>query len=330
MENSGDNNTRTLTGNGTYSFSPVLVINLFAKYREKIFDHNASANYKNYSVVPNLKIRFNHSYSGGILLGTNRYSYTEKNDIQTKFVAKIYGRGYFINQRLVSTASYQVQSSEKEHIERKKNKKAMMAGAAYRFDLPFIYKLTGRINYGDQDTKDNDAQDYDYDYTAINYYLRGDIKIQPDIKTNIAWQKFGKDYLSYQRDHQGYSLNNGWDYYPIKDKIHSIWFNIDIGYKSVTYTDNPESGYDKELVGLKVNYRRISLWKISCLGTANFYQYKNSYNDKGRYNCYLSWEKNVLSHQGLLTIDLKYRYNHYIQQANSTSLGMRIGLSYNL
>jgi hypothetical protein len=325
-----DNFTRSFTGNGTYSYSPQLAMNLFVKYRDKTYDHDPAADYRQYAVLPTLKVRINRLYSGGILFGLNRYYYTRKKEIQNNYLTKLYGRGYFLNSRLVCIASYQVQVLEKESLDRKKNKQMIMAGTAYRFDLPLLYKLTARVNWGDQDTRDNESQDYDYDYTMINYYLRSDFKIETDLKSNLAWQIFEKDYLSYQRDHRGYSLSNGWDYYPIQDKLRSVWFNLDLGYKTVIYTDNPESGYDKQVLVFKVNYRRRTQWKVSCSCTGNLYQYQNAQNDKTRYNCYLSWEQDVLADRGLLTIDLKSRYTRYFHHANETSLGMRIGLLYTL
>jgi hypothetical protein len=326
----GDNATRSFTGNGSYTYSPLLAMNLFVKYRNKQYDHDPSANYRQYTVLPAIKVTINRNYSGGIQFGLNRYRYTRNEELQNNYLTKLYGRGYFLQSRLVCISSYQLQTLTKESHNRKKNKQLIMTGASYRLDLPVFYKLTARVNWGDQDTRDNESQDYDYDYTMINYYLRSDFNIQSNLKSNFAWQKFGKDYLSYRRDHRGYSLNNGWDFYPLKDKMRSVWFNLDLEYKTVTYTNNPQSTYDNKMFNFRVNYRRRTQWKISCTYAGNFYHYHNTRNDKTRYNGYLSWEKDILGNQGLFTIDLKYRYTRYLHHANETALGIRIGLVYNL
>ena len=327
---SENNRTTTLNANSTYAISPFMTFKFHIKYRDKNFTDAVRYNYTNFVLDPSLNIQFHRDFSAEILTGINRYDYTESSDRQMNYVSKINGRGYFFDRRLVTIASYRIQVLKKPHLNRKKNKQMRMAGAAYRFNLPFLYKITGRINYGDQDTKDNDTHDYDYDYTELDYYVRGDFNMLPELKANLIWQQFGKDYLTYKRDHHGYRLVNGWDYYPVNDRLRSIWFNVDLGVKSVTYTENPQNGYDKQELALKANYRKKKHWKLSCTGIAYFYQYRASEKNKHKYNGYFSIEKSVLESRGLLTIDLKYRYTQYLHRVDKTSVGIRLGMIYNL
>ena len=226
------------------------------------------------------------------------------------------------------TGSYKIENTEQEKIDRKRTKQEILGGFDYIFDLPWIYKIANRLEWGQRDTKEEEERDEDFDYEYWRYYTKTEHRINPKLKTDLKYQYFKKDYVSADLDHRGFYIQNSWDYEILDDEKQRIGFDFGVEHKDVKYELKSGNDYQKETVEAKLIYKRKKNWQASAGLEQNFYDFDDSSNDKKRTYVKLSGEKLFLEGDLVLSLDLKYRYTDYEQKEDKEDEAVRIAFKY--
>ena len=98
-----------------------------------------------------------------------------------------------------------------------------------------INKATLRANVGQRDTKEDDESDIDYDYRywTVNGQTYHDIGENTD--TTLEYEHFEKNYLFYNRDHRGYSIQNEWKRVFVKNEKARWWASVLVGHREAKF-----------------------------------------------------------------------------------------------
>ena len=326
-----DNISRLFKTNWSYYIRKLseesLKLDFKLKYKEKRYDNTPGSEYDQISVAPSLTfsrfLKKKALYTVDLTVGFDNYDYLETGEKdQLKIFSKIGADGYFLEKKLMLTSSYKIEQQEQKKADRKKTKHESMGGFDYMFELPLLYKITTRAEWGERDTKEEEERDEDYDYEYWRYYAKTEHRINPRLKTNLKYQYFKKDYVTADLDHRGFYIQNGWDYEVLNDEKQRIWFDFALEHKDVDYTQKSGNDYQKETLKLKASYKRKKNWEVSAALEGN------SYNDKKRYYAKLSGEKLFLDGDLVLSLDLKYRYTDYEQKDDAEQEAVRAAFKY--
>lgn len=306
-----------------------LKLDIRLKYREKRYRDTPSSEYDQIMFSPRLTYNKKDSYRIDLSAGVNNYDYISigGND-QLKFFSKLGAKGYLLDKKLMLTSSYRLETTVQKRADKRKDKDEFMFGFDYISDIPFIYKITARAKLGQRDTKGDDERDDDFDYEYMQFYVKTTHRINPEIKTDLKYQYFEKDYLTADLDHSGFYVRNSWRWKMLSDETEELYFNFTAKHKDVDYALKSDSDYKKETLGIKGTYRRKKNWKTSASLEGNFYDYRDSTKDKSRYYTKLSFEKLFPEHNLRLSLDFKYKYTDNKQAGDIQEESVRLAFRY--
>jgi hypothetical protein len=324
-----DNFSTIFKSRSAYKMSKRVNFALTLKYKEKRFRSRSTNDFNQLGVLPQFSYKKQRSYVFYLLTGVDRYDYLHKaNKDQLKIFANVKGKKYFSGNRLIFDGSYKIETLNKQKINRKRTKHYLNGGCSYRFNMNWIDKVAYKMNWGYSDTKDDDEKDIDYDYKYLSHYIKTEHLINRDIKTDIKYSYFNKDYLNVALDHHGFYIDNSWNYSIFDNKSKIIWFDLNLSFKNVDYSQDSERSYHSECLKLRINTRKKEQWKLSLAVQSYFYQYGNSDNDKNRYYSIFSVEKSLFNDVFKIIIDMKYKFVDYKSKNNKDNMAIRLGFQY--
>lgn len=299
------------------------------RYKEKRYKDTPGNEYDQISAAPTLTFKKRDLYTVDLTAGIDNYDYLAPGaKDQLKIFSSIGGDKYFQDKKLMLTGSYKVENTAQEKIDRKKTKQEILGGIEYIFELPWIYKIANRLEWGQRDTKEEEERDEDFDYEYWRYYTKTEHRLSPKLKTTLKYQYFKKDYISADLDHRGFYIRNSWDYEILDDKKQRAGFDFGLEHKDVRYGLKSGNDYQKETVEVKAAYQRKKDWQAALRLEQNFYDFNDSNNDKGRTDVKLSAEKLFLEGNLVLSLDLKYKYTNYGQKHDKEQEAARISFKY--
>jgi len=306
-----------------------LELDFKVKYREKRYKNSPRNEYDEIGAEPSLTFKKKDIYTIDLALGIDNFDYlAEGQKDQFKVFTRVGGKRYLLEKKLMLTGSYKLENTEQEKINRKRTKQEILGGFDYIFEIPWIYKIANRLEWGQRDTKEEEERDEDFDYEYWRYYTKTEHKISPKLKTDLKYQYFKKDYISADLDHRGFYIQNSWDYEILDDEKQRIGFDFGVEHKDVKYELKSGNDYLKETVEAKLNYKRKKNWQASAGLEQNFYDFDDSSNDKKRTYVKLSGEKLFLGGDLVLSLDLKYRYTDYEQGNDKEQEAVRVAFKY--
>jgi len=299
------------------------------RYREKRYKNTPSGEYDQLSAAPTLTFKKKGLYTVDLTAGVDNFDYLAPGaKDQLEIFSKIGGDRYFLDKKFMLTGSYKIENTEQEKIDRKRTKQEIAGGFDYIFELPWIYKIANRLEWGQRDTKEEEERDEDFDYEYWRYYTKTEHRLSPKLKTALKYQYFKKDYISADLDHRGFYIRNGWDYEILDDEKQRIGFDFGLEHKDVRYELKSGNDYQKETVEVKAAYQRKKDWQAALRLEQNFYNFNDSNNDKERTDVKLSAEKLFLEGDLVLSLDLKYKYTNYEQKDDKEQEALRIAFKY--
>ena len=299
------------------------------KYKEKRYDDTPRSEYDQILVSPKLTFRKKNLYPVDLSAGVNNYDYTEASEKdQLKTFGKIGGKRYFLEERLMLTSSYKLETTDEKKINRERTKHNLRGGFDYIFDLPWLSKIITRGGWGERDTKEEEEKDEDYDYEYWSHYAKTVHQITSRLKTDLKYQYFKKDYLTADLDHRGFYIKNNWAYKILDDEKNKITLRVFGQHKDVEYTLKSGNDYRKETAEVKATYQRKKNWKAAASLQGNFYDYNDASKDKKRYYVKLSGEKLFKDGDWVLSIDLKYRYTDYDEKNDTEQEAVRVAFKH--
>ena len=77
---------------------------------------------------------------------------------QLKFFGKLGLDRYFLEKRSMLISSCRLETTKQKKIDRERTKHELIGGFNYLFDLPWIYKITDRANWGKKDAKEDETK----------------------------------------------------------------------------------------------------------------------------------------------------------------------------
>jgi len=305
-----------------------LKLDIKLKYREKRYRNTPSSEYDQLMFSPELTYD-KDSYEINLSTGINNYDYiiSEGND-QLKFFSGLGAKRYLLEKKLMFTSSYKFEITTHKRADRRKNKDDFVFGFDYIFDIPVMYKITARAKLGQRDTKDDDERDEDFDYKYREFYIKTEHRINPKVRTDLKYQYFKKDYLTTELDHSGFYIQNSWRYNILDDDTQGLYFNFIARHKDVNYTIKTGSGYKKETLDIKGTYRKKKNYETSVSLERDFYNYRDSSNDRNRYSAILSFEKLFPEKDLSLSMNFKYRYTDNKQANDTEDESVRVAFEY--
>jgi hypothetical protein len=299
------------------------------KYKQKRYKNSPRNEYDEIRAVPTLTFKEKDLYKVDFALGIDNFDYlTEGEKDQFKIFTKIGLERYFLGKDLRLISSYRIENTEHQNLDRKRTKQEALAGFDYLFDLPWIYKIANRLEWGQRDTKEEEERDEDFDYEYWRYYTKTEHRIGSKLKTALKYQYFKKDYISADLDHRGFYLQNNWDYEILDDEKQRIGFDFGLEHKDIKYNLKSDNDYKKQTVEAKLSYKRKKNWQAQAGLEQNFYDFNDSTNDKKRTYVKLSVEKLFFEGDLVLSLDLKYRYTDYKQGNDKDQEAMRVAFRY--
>jgi len=256
-----DNISRLFKTNWTYTLrkpkEETLELDFKLNYKEKRYKNSPSSEYDQITVAPALSFAKKDLYTINLSAGIDNFDYIEAGQ---KDEIKIFGRvgldRYFFEKKLMLTSGYKIETTEQKKINRDRTKHEVMGGFNYLFDLPWLYKITTRLGWGQRDTKEEEERDEDFDYEYWRYYTKTEHKISPKLKTDIKYQYFKKDYISADLDHRGFYIQNNWDYEILDDEKQRMGFDFGLQHKDVKYELKSGNDYQKETVEAKLSCKK--------------------------------------------------------------------------
>jgi hypothetical protein len=306
-----------------------LKLDVKLKYKEKRYDSAPGSEYDQMRAVPSLTFKQRDIYTINVSLGIDNFDYLEAGTKdQLKLFGKIGGKRYLLEKKLMLTSSYKIETTEQKKINRKRTKHNFKGGFDYILDLPWVYKITTRADWGQRDTKEEEGRDEDHDYEYWSYYTKTEHRINPKLKTDLKYQYFKKDYVTADLDNRGFYIRNRWDYEILGDKRHRFWLDLDAEHKDVDYPLKKGNDYKKETLEIKLNCKRRKNWKVSAGLQGNSYDFNNPNKDKKRYYAKLSGEKLFLEGDLILSLDFKYKYTDYEQKDDTQQEVVRVTFKY--
>ena len=238
--NALDNRSSTYKGKAAYDLAgekkQTRQVGLEVKHREKRFNDTPRNEFEQNSAssffTKAAKDLYRLTVEGG--MDAYRYEHAEEKD-ETTWIGRINGNRYFDGNRVNLTSSYSIARTEKERAFKKRTKQAWTGKGAYKFDNPMINKATLRANVGQRDTKEDDESDIDYDYRywTVNGQTYHDIGENTD--TTLEYEHFEKNYLFYNRDHRGYSIQNEWKRVFVKNEKARWWASVLVGHREAKF-----------------------------------------------------------------------------------------------
>jgi hypothetical protein len=305
-----------------------LKLDIKLKYKEKRYRNTPLSEYDQIMFSPELAYD-KDSYVINLSTGINNYDYifAEEND-QLKFFSKLKAKRYLLEKKLMLTSLYKFETTAHQRAGRQKNKDDFMFGFDYIFKIPFIYKIAARARFGQRDTKDEDERDEDFDYEYRQFYIKTGHRINPKVKTDLKYQYFRKDYLTAGLDHSGFYIQNSWRYSILDDDTQGLYFNFIVKHKDVNYAIKSDSEYKKETLEMKGTYRKKKNYETSASLRGDFYNYRDSSNDRDRYYAILSFEKLFPEKDLRLSLNFKYRYTDNKQAADTEEESVRLAFEH--
>ncbi len=345
--NSLDNISRIFKTNWTYYLKKPkeesLKLDFKLEYKKKRYKNTPVNEYDEIRFVPSLTLGRKNLYTFDLALGIDNFDYLESGeDDQFKVFGRVEGKRYSIEKKLMLTGAYKLETTQKEKMNRKRTKQEILGGFDYLFELPWIYKIMTRTDWGQRDTKEEEPfdslrslrvntelveieRDEDYDYEYWRYYTKTEHRISPKLKAAVKYQYFRKDYLNADLDHCGFYLQNSWDYEVLDDEKQRIGIDLGLEHKEVKYNLKIGNNYRKESVEMKAGYKRKKNWQTAIGLEENFY---DSTNDKKRTYLRFSAEKLFLEGDLVLSLDLKYKYTDYTKQEDKEQESVRTAFRY--
>lgn len=301
------------------------------RYKEKRYKNTPSSEYDQISAAPTLTFKKKELYAVDLTAGIDNYDYLAPGaKDQLKIFSSIGGDRYFLDKKLMLTGSYKLENTEQQKLDRKRTKQEILGGFDYIFELPWIYKIANRLEWGQRDTKEEEERDEDFDYEYWQYYTKTEHRLNPKLKAALKYQYFQKDYISADLDHGGFYIRNSWDYEILDDEKQRAGFDFGLEHKDVRYGLKSGNDYQKETVEVKAAYQRKKDWQAALRLEQNFYDFNDSNNDKERTDIKLSAEKLFLEGDLVLSLDLKYKYTNYEQKDDKGQEAVRIAFKYRL
>ena len=298
-------------------------------YKERRYEHLPKDEYDEIRVASSVGFDKRDLYAVDLALGIDNFDYLKHNQKdELKLFVRVGGKRYFLEKKLSLSGSYKLENTKQKQVGRQRTKQEILGGLDYIFDLPWIYKITAKWEWGARDTKDDEARDEDFDYKYWRYAAKTEHRISPKLKTDIAYEYFKKDYLSADLDHRGFYIRNSWDYEVLDDAKKRIGFGFGYEHKDVKYSLISGDDYRKETLGLDASYKKKKDWGVSLGLEQNFYDFSGLGNDKERTYVLLSGEKSLFEGDLVLSLDLKYRYTNYEQRQDSEQQAIRFSFEY--
>ena len=299
------------------------------KSRQKRYKNSPASEYDEIGAAPGLTFEEKDNYRIDFNLGVDSFDYlAEGEKDQFKTSAGMDVQKHFLEERLTLLSSYKVEQLEQEKANREKTKQEAGGGFDYKFDLPWVQKLTSRLSWGQRDTKDEEDRDEDMDFEYWQYYAKSEHRISPKLKTGLKYQYFVKDYIAVDLDHRGFYLQNSLDYELLDSQKQRVWLDFAAEHKELKYNLKPANNYQKETLELKISYKKKKNWQASAGLEENFYDFSAKSNDKNRTYLKLSAEKLFQEGDFALTVDFKYRYTDYAQKEDNQEEALRLGFKY--
>jgi len=332
-KSSFDNISRIFKTNFAYYLSKSkedsLKLDLRLKSKEKRYKNSPRNDYDQLTAAPTLTYKKKDLYSVDLTVGVDDYDYLKGGEKdQQKVFGKIGGDRYFFDKKLMLTSSYRIESAQQNKAGRKKTQNEVMGGFDYLFELPWIYKLSSRVNWGERDTKNDDERDEDYDYEYWRYLVKTEHRINPKLKTELSYQYFKKDTFGADFNYWGYLVGNGWDYEIFDDSRARLSVGMDGEHKEVDYRLSGGNSYRKETGGVSGTYQVKKDWKVTGGFSGSYYDYSSGSLDKQRYYAKLSGEKLFWGGDLAMTLDLKYRFTAYDERDDKEQDVVRVGAEY--
>ncbi len=282
------------------------------KVRRKRYEDNLAGDYDQVMIVPAITWKMADKSSVALSAGLNNYNYLNREN-ETKRFIRVRGTKYLSEDRLMLSGGVRVERLDERQQNRYRTQNKADAGLRYKADTPWLESVSLKAEAGRGDTKDED-NDLDLDYRYWQGSARTWHIIGGKIKTDLAYEYRKKDYLLANNDFRQFSISNGWNY---------EWLSLDLKHKEVAYGDRVNSNYRRETLGVGARYAKRMDWNARAGMEGNYYRYENGVNDKNRYNVILGGEK-VLTKQGRLGVELKWRITNNSNSADKRDAGVRV------
>jgi hypothetical protein len=332
-EDNLDNKSKILKGSVSYVLNerkdaPVH-LGIRIKYREKRYDNEPSNDYNQFLVSPTVTLRKGSRSTLKFSAAFQNFNYLHAQEKdQVKFSAKIAGTHYPPHKRLKLVASYKIETQTEDHMNREKTKHDIFGGFDYTFDHPALDKIMARVTWGQRDTKEDDIRDLDHDYEYRTLYIKTLHTISRNIKTDLKYHYFRKDYISGDLDHESISISNTWRYIIQNTVAERSTVSVRVAYKDMDYNLKQDNSYEKNSIEIKTGYQKKKDWKTTVVLTGNFYDYRDSDKDKNRYTVRINGEKLFFDNAFTLSLTPTYRYTDYKHKNDDSHGSVKIAFSY--
>ena len=333
VNNDLDNRTSTYNGQGAYDFADGVkqnaLVGLDYYHREKRFRDSPRNDYNQNAVSPSFTWARKGLYGVTATGGLNLFKYDDAPAKDERiWYGRVQGNRYFYDGKMNLTSAYRVARTEKELSNRIQTKQDWTGEGVFKLSNPVIDKATVQVNAGQRDTKDVEEWDIDYDYRSWGAGGKVYHDIGEDSGTTLAYDYFEKNYLSYNRDNSGYSIQNEWKTAFVKNEKEKLWGSVLFGHKEVDFPLVTRGSFKKETVELKAVYWLKNAWRTTLIGDASTYDYQGSQEDKKRYNVSLTWEKLFVDRPVTLSLVGKYGYTDYRAKNDTELTSIRAVFSY--
>ncbi len=332
-EDNLDNKSKILKGSLSYVLherkDAAARLGIRIKYREKRYDNEPSNDYNQFLISPTVTFRKGSRSTLKFSAAFQNFNYLHAQEKdQVTFSAKIAGTHYPPHKRLKLVASYKIETQTEDHRNREKTKHDIFGGFDYTFNHPALDKIMARVTWGQRDTKEDDIRDLDHDYEYRTLYIKTLHTISRNIKTDLKYQYFRKDYISGDLDHESISISNTWRFILQNTAAERFTIGVRAAYKDMDYDLKQDNSYEKNSIEIKTGYQKKKDWKTTVVLTGNFFDYHDSDKDKNRYAVRINGEKLLLNNAFTLSLTPTYRYTDYKHKNDDSHGSVKIAFSY--
>jgi len=326
-----DNRASTYKGKAAYAFSTEnpLLAGLELRHRLKRFENSPRNEFDENVVNPFITKFKKDLYRLTLETGLDDFRYPHAEDKNgTTWFGRINGNRHLDDGRVNLMSSYSLAKTDRKQAFKERTKQDWMGKGTYKFDEPWIDKAFLRVNAGQRDTKEEDDYDIDYDYRYWSMDAQTNHTVGDDTDMTLEYEYLDKNYLSYNRDHTEYSVQNEWKRVFVKDQKARFWASVLFGHRAVDFPLLSGNNLKRETVGLKAVYWRKKTWTATLLAEVNFYDFQNSQKDKKRYNVAVEWNKDLMGGALDFTLGGKYSFTDYRAKNNTERDSVRAAFSY--
>jgi len=258
--------------------SGALKLDMDIGLREKDYRTADPSDYARSSADLGLDYKYGDSWDLYWRNGFVNYEYLNADGDQLKLYTKLGGKLWLVDKRLELGSSYKYEGISQHDPSLDRSEHIVNTISSYKFNLPYLNKVSALYEFGRNDTRDDDEDRDDvltFKYTR--WYVSSEHPILKNLDTAFKYGENIRGYDTSPNNYHTWYAENKTNLNIFEDKAIKVVLSTQLEHRDGAYVSVDALKYRKDVAGTRLSFKVKNNWELAPSFTFKKYDYRDNH-----------------------------------------------------